>query len=651
MSDLICSRLRRLPRLPYLVLAAVGLSVLAASAAVPPAEKLLPPDTLFVLSAPDWTRLREVYKKSPQSQFWDDPAMKPFRDKFQSKWDEEFVKPLERELGVKLDDYGSLLQGQLTFAVTQEGWQGKEKDDGEPAFVLLLDTRDQAGLLRTNLAELRKKWSDAGKPVKTEKIRDIEFSVVPLTTNDVPKTLRQFFPHHQQVEELGQAEAKPAGTDQLFVGQHDSLLILSTASSAAEKIALRLTGNSAPTLADQAGFDAGRAAVFRDAPVYGWLNAQALVETFVRTLSGKENPAAPNPLPIPPASKLVAASGLAGVKSIAFGYRETGDGRMFELFLAAPESGRTGITKLLSLAPKDSSAPAFVPADVVKFQRWRFDGQKAVATLEKMLADISAEALNTWNFILSSGNDAMRANDPNFDIRKNLVGNLGDDFIAYAKPPRGDSAAEQAAPPSLFLVGSPNPDQLAAALRGLLVIVTPDGGNPKSREFLGKKIYSVKLGNLPMGSQVATRTLNYAASGGYVAFSTDAGILEEFLRSSAGQSKPLRDVPGLADALARSGGQSTGWFSYENEADTMRRLFEALRRDAGNTNTPPPGVLGSTIPFAAPEKKFRDWLDFSLLPDYDKVSKYFGFGVYTGSANVEGLTFKFFSPTPPQLKK
>src|SRR5688572_11745485 len=88
-------------------------SALAAFAAVPPPEKLLPPDTLFVVSAPDWTKLRDVYKKSPQCQFWDDPGIKQFREKFQTKWNEDFVKPLERDLGVKLDDYSALLQGQI----------------------------------------------------------------------------------------------------------------------------------------------------------------------------------------------------------------------------------------------------------------------------------------------------------------------------------------------------------------------------------------------------------------------------------------------------------------------------------------------------------------------------------------------------------
>lgn len=642
-------RLRRITRLGLLTPAFLIFTFLSSPGAVPPAEKLLPPDTLFVVSAPDWSKLRELYDKSPQRQLWDDPAMKPLREKFLAKWEEEFVKPLERDLGIKLDDYGALLQGQVTLAVTQEGWQGWEKDDGEPGFLLLLDARDRSDLLKTNLAALRRKWVESGKPLKTEKIRGLEFSVVPLTTNDVPRTLRQLFPQHQPVQELGQ-EPAPAAKDELVIGQHDSLLIVGTTVKAVEEVVIRLTGNTAPTLGEQPDFEASRLKLFRDTPLYGWFNSKTFFEVLVRSMTRQENPEAPNPLPLPSLGKLVAASGLGSVKHAAFTYRDTGDGRLLELFLAAPESSRTGITKLMALTPKDSSAPLFVPSDVVKFQRTRLDGRQAIATIEKMLGDISVEALNTWNFLISNGNDAMRVNDPDYDIRKNLFGNLGDDFISYEKLPRGDSASEVASPPSLLLIGSPNPDQLASALKGLLVILTPDGSNPESREFLGRRIFSVKLPALPMGGSATGRRLHYAASAGYVAFSTDAGILEEFLRSSEGQGKPLRDLSGLTDAAGRVGGQSTGWFTYENESEAMRLLFGALRNSAGETNPSSPSVLGSAIPFASPEKQFRDWFDFSLLPDFNKVSKYFSFGVYSGSANVEGLTFRFFSPTPPQLK-
>jgi hypothetical protein len=618
-------------------------------AAVPPAEKLLPPDTLLVLSAPDWTKLSEVYKKSPQAQFWNDAAMKPFRDKFMTKWNEEVVKSLERDLGVKFNDYSALLQGQLTLAVTQEGWQGRAKDDGEPAILFLLDTKDKSGLLKTNLTELRKKWNAAGKPIRTEKIRDVELSIVPLATNDIPATLRQILPRRQEIEELGQEEKKKS-TDELIIGQYDSLLIIGSSVKAVEKVMVRLaTGNAAPTLAEQSEFEACRQALFRDAPFFGWFNARTVIDLVVKSLTEAQNPDAPSPFPMPDFGKIIGASGLGGIKSAAFSFRDTGEGRMGEFFISAPESGRAGIMKLLALEAKESTPPSFVPADVVKFTRFRLDGQKAIATIEKMVTDISPEALGTWNFILNNANEAARLDEPDYDVRRNIFGNLGDDIITYEKAPKGKSLAELGSAPSLFLLGSPNPDKLAGALKGLFVIISPQGGAPKTREFLGRKIFSFKL---PGTMSPEAGNLSYVASSGYVAFSTDDSILEEFLRSGESQAKPLRDTAGFAAAAAKVGGTGSGWLAYENESETMRTVMEALVRSAAATNKNEfASLLASTVPFALPEKKIQEWVDFSLLPSFDKVAKYFGFGVSGGSTSVNGLTMRYYMPTPPELLK
>src|SRR5216684_5911032 len=88
-------------------------------AGIPPAEELLPQDTLFMVTAPDFGKLREIFQASPQNQLWNSPAMRPFKEKFLARWSEEFIKPLEHELDLRFDDYISLPQGQLTFAVTQ----------------------------------------------------------------------------------------------------------------------------------------------------------------------------------------------------------------------------------------------------------------------------------------------------------------------------------------------------------------------------------------------------------------------------------------------------------------------------------------------------------------------------------------------------
>src|ERR1700733_1170264 len=84
-------------------------------AAIPPAEDLLPADTLFLVTAPDCAALRAVMHQSPQWLFWGDPAMKPFHDKFMAKLNESFIAPLEHDLGTKLADFADLPQGQFTF--------------------------------------------------------------------------------------------------------------------------------------------------------------------------------------------------------------------------------------------------------------------------------------------------------------------------------------------------------------------------------------------------------------------------------------------------------------------------------------------------------------------------------------------------------
>ena len=627
----------------------------AGHAAIPPAERLLPADTLFVVAAPDCTKLRTLYERSPPAQLWNDPAMKPFRDKFIKKWKDEFLSPLERDLGVKFDDFGALLQGQLTFAVTQEGWSG-QNDDATPAMLLLLDAKDKSDQLKKTLAELRKKWVDAGKPIKIEKIRDVEFSIVPLTTNDVPKTLRQFFPQRQEIQELGkEPPKKERSKGELVVGQYESLLIAGSSVKAVEKVVARLTGGSVPALAEEAAFEANRLAMFRDAPLFAWFNARTFFDVVGRMPDEKPNPEAPSPLPTFSLSKLVSATGLAALKTVAFDLRGANDGIVYEIFIGAPEASRRGLFKILAVETKDSNPPPFVPANAVKFQRWRIDGPKAVAAFEKMLGDISPQTFNTWNFVLSSGNEAAKLNDPNYDLRKDLIGNLGDDWISYEKAPRGNSAAELNSPPSLLLIGSPNADKLVVSLKGVLIILSPDAAKPQEREFLGRKIYSIKTPQLPMTTPAASapRTLHYAASAGYVAFSTDVALLEEYLRSGEGLNKALRETPGLTEAAQKVGGQNTGLFAYENQVETMRVALESLKKSAGGpTNSSNPfNPLTSSIPFAGPEKSYKDWMDFSLLPAFDQLAKYFHYTVHAGSANVDGITFKFFCPTPPALKQ
>ena len=108
-------------------------------AAVLAPEKLLPADTLGVVTIPDFSKAQSAYEKEAMSQLWRDPAMKPFKDKLVRKIQEEWLTPLENQLGIKFSDYTGLAQGQITVAVIQNGWQGKEQPLS--AWLVLVDAK------------------------------------------------------------------------------------------------------------------------------------------------------------------------------------------------------------------------------------------------------------------------------------------------------------------------------------------------------------------------------------------------------------------------------------------------------------------------------------------------------------------------------
>jgi hypothetical protein len=75
----------------------------------------------------------------------------------------------------------------------------------------------------------------------------------------------------------------------------------------------------------------------------------------------------------------------------------------------------------------------------------------------------------------------------------------------------------------------------------------------------------------------------------------------------------------------------------------MRATFQGLKESAAN---PAAKALESESTLFGQLYKSAN---FSLLPDYDTVSKYFYFSVFGGRATADGLSFKFFAPRPPGL--
>ncbi|MCF7765080.1 MAG: hypothetical protein K9N62_15535 [Verrucomicrobia bacterium] len=615
--------------LAFIAWVSLGIS---AGAAAPRPALLMPSETLFVLSVPDWESAVQAFEGSSVGRLWVDPSFKPFRNKLMAGITEGVVGPMEKELGLKLSEFSGLLRGQLTLAVTQEKGEGAAA--GAPGVVLVLDSRQESEALRKLIATLKRKWIDAGRQIKTQRIRDVEFSSLIVRSAELSGLVGAVF-QDATGEGNGEASGVPGEELEIVLGQSESLLLIGNSAKTLERVLIRQAGGLVPPLEENPDFDLARADGFADAVAFGWVQFTPIYEAMVRQAVASEAGGGGSPF-APRADKVLEATGLNGLKSLAFRVNSGPDGILGEALVGVPLDARLGIFKALIAEAKDSAPPPFVPGDAVRFSRWRLDGRKAWDTLEAMVTGISPELGALLQMGMAT---AGKDKDPNFDLRRNLFGNLGDDFIVYEKAPRSTNLEGLGSAASLFLIGSPNAEELARAIKAgtsLLPIAPSEGGD--EREFLGRKIYSIPLPSIPSaaGAEPVKRSFSFAASGGYVALTEDTAMLEEFLRAENTSGRPLREVPGLGDASQRVDGMGNGFFGYENQRENMRVLLEALKTDLGRIQQ----MLGSS-------DQANDWIDLSLLPPFDAISKYFHFVVYSGRATPRALAWKFFAPTPP----
>lgn len=612
-------------------------------AATLPAQDLLPSDTLIMATLPDWDAFKENNARSSASGLIGDPAMRPFIEKFNAAWQANVVAPIERELGLNLDDYAELIHGQITFAVVQNGWDGGE--DREPAALLILDSKDSSKKLEKALGELKSKWTDSGKQLKTQEVRGVEFVEYELKGAELEKAFKRMFPM------LAGGEPDPGETPsfKINIAQSDSLLLIGDQPQAFEKLLVRQSGGSVPSLGRLPAFERDQNAMFRKSDLYGWVHAKKFIDILVDELKSKAADAPANPLmPMPSPDKILEALGLTGVRTAAFYMEQQSEGEFGGIFLGVPEQDRRGLFEILLADAKDSSPPPFIPADAANFSRWRIDGKKAWSEFESLLVGLSPQFGMSLNFILGSvGKDK----DPNFDIKQALFNNLGDDMISWGKAPRSADPADIAQPPSVGLISSPNPAQMANALKMLASLSPLGGGAMKEREFLGRTIYSLGLPSQPTADgSFKEIALQFAATGNYVAMSMDSGMLEEYLRG-ASVSSPLRAKAGLAAAAEHVGGMSTGLFSYDNPTETMKLVFDMLRNDPEMFEEIISSMLAGMggIEFWDAEKR-KEWIDFSLLPPFEQVQKYFGYTVMSAGGSASGIDFKAFTPTPAGMR-
>ena len=609
--------------------------------AAPLPEKLLPPATLAFVAAPDWPAALSALRQNAWGQLWADPALQPLREKFQASLASELLDPVREELGLALTNFTGLIHGQITLALLPFA---PDASTQQHSFLMILDTGGQSSQAASNLAQWSEQRWASGSAVQICRIGDHDFRTLSFVPTAMNRALEAIVPDLELAKPGVPVTNSPVRRVEWTVGQVGSLVLLGNARRGVESVLTLLGDSSLPSLAKQT-LTGPETVLFRQSQIYGWVNLKALLDAPASPSPSENNVSASE---TPGLIPLLKGLGLGSVPTIAFSLQQSEAGALMTLHLKSPFANRQGLFKAFELKSSASGPPPFVPADAVKFRRFRLDLPTSWTQFEKVLAEAFPAASGVLKLVLDT---AGKDRDADYNFREALLSKLSDDLITFEVPSRATSRAVDAATSSMWLVGSRNAELTAAHLKALSSLLPPEVAHYKERAFLGRTLYSFAVPR-SLGSEEpqSVVTLHYAPRGDYVALTTDAGLLEEFLRGTSRQAS-LLEKTGLAEAAQRVGGLDTGFFSYENDSLSARSMFEASKTDSLNAFVLLETLdLGSRLGLGR-ERGFLNGFDFSLLPSYDRVGKYFHFDVTSLVVTSEGYAIRYFAPTPPALRK
>jgi len=627
----------RIHRILFLAACCGGLGAAAA-----PLESLLPGDTLGFITIASVPGAAEAVRTSAIGRLWNDPAMRLFREDFERSLTNEAVAPLELELGLRLRDWSRLIEGGLTLALTST--PADQQPQRKSSFVLLADTGSKQAAARSNLLTLHTNWTLAGREFRVLKIQDEDFTAFKVHPGEIGRILNLFLPDPDgTTPDLAPASEPPARTE-WTLGLFGNILILSDSVREIEKV-LAAGKNAARLPLTQTDTYTAQAGLLSNAIVGAWINLPA---TLSRLPQKKERPSietgeAQGAFSL---AQVLQALGFKETRSLAAAVRRSSAGTGVEVRLAMQDGKRSGLFEMLNLPAKDAGPPPFVPEDAASFTRLRLPLPRLWSQIETTLTAISPPAANFLKFVMET---AGKDKDPAFDLRARLVERLGDDLISYNRYLRPGGTRSQARLANIKLVAAPNPEASAEAAAALVSLLPPEIARYRQREFLGRMIHSASTPLTLEDGSIVPGTQYYCAAGPFhVGLADDASLLEDYLRGGSPNQRPLAARPGLAEAARMVGGMSTGFFTYDNKGESMRAFFDSAQKDSLNAIS-----ILKTMRVGAKtgeEGGFLNWFDWTLLPPFERVARYFHFSVATLARDTQGYVYRWFAPAPPALR-
>ncbi len=572
---------------------------------------LLPTNCCAFVTVPTTTGLRPVLNASALGIFRA-PALKPLGDHIGQCWSNSAGDDFQQILG--LERLLRTVPGSLTLAAMAS----MSPTNQTLGWLLVLDSGSNSNASSSWLTAQRQIWQLAGT-VHKEQIAGCEFLSINLTNRDFETT---------KLWQLINAQAdSPTEPPRILVGQRGSMLLFSPSSNVLASVLSTEPQNNRLTPPRRSG----------DAAAWGWCDIRKTQQILSASQRLRNAGTGLSRL-----VSLASAAGFGGFESFGFSLRTNSAGVLFEARLPLSKSYSTNLPGLFS--ESDSAViPAFVSENAECFQQWHFTGDRLWTSIEYALNRASGQAKRGLDFLLETAEIAAQTKRPEFNLRTNLVTNIGDE-LSYWQQPGTNSSGK---PERIIVIRSPNPEELAYTIKSMLILVSADAEKPQEREFLHRRVYSIALPAANLAGLFTipqNTTLHYAYNTQYMAIATGPSILEDFLRRAASATPGLGERAGLTNSLAALIPHPALLY-YQNDRALLKRNWADIQSDPANllgVILPEPALtfIRPFLPCGDPSSVLKP----ELILAFPEVETHFSYHINSVGIAEEELCLQSFYP-------
>jgi hypothetical protein len=596
---------------------------------LPKTAKLVPPETILLADINNFNQLWAQFEKTNIYQLYEDPAMAAFINNFKTKWREKKQEPdKEFEFIKTIADAGVLPQGRLAVALV---YDEQAKDVNELPVFVAAQWGDKIDKVKETANEIVRKAVEDGASRQTEDYRGVEIITI---EKKPPKALSYCF--------------------------IDDCLIGSTSPNILKFVIAQIKGAGSTTLADDRDYDAAGKAIdpASEGRIDFYVNIkQAIKIELAEDTTGKTK-------------AMIENMGLNNVTSFGCCVEPAGGpgGSSFAKAILKIDGAKAGIFKMLEIESGPLRMPRFVAGSACSISVVNLNIRKAFDELTNILTRFSPQMASIMYMpILPPGPQG----EPGLQLKADVIDHLGSQIILAQSidKPQPDAGAVRPAEKepliqtrSVVAIAIENRAGLEKSLSMIhSKMIAPN--NPEARrELLGHTIYSVDLsGFLPMLGGPGRKPMQEPAGPGAPKMPLSAFTVTDthlIFASESGVEQAIRTLSSNAESIA-----SAGWFNkaksnipsavglagLQNNAVSGELLWSTLRQSKKPDKTDGEDkqnqiTVGITSQSLFPQIMFQQGdglLDFSLLPEFDAVKKYFGLSAFYGISRQDGFFFEF----------